>query len=52
MIQGKSTQGLLTEIGIKFEVLPDYIEGASESLEAAVFHMRNTKSPYAFIVRR
>lgn len=49
---GKHTQGILTESGIKFEVLPDYIEGAKESIEAAIFHMKKFNSPYAFVVKR
>jgi len=39
-------------MNIKFEVLPDYIEGAQDSIEAALFHMKNSNSPYAFIVKR
>lgn len=33
LIQGKTMNGIITEMGIKFEVLPDYIEGARELLE-------------------
>jgi hypothetical protein len=32
--------GLLTELGLPNEVLPDYIEGAKEVVESAVFTMK------------
>lgn len=36
MVQGKTMNGLITEMGIQFEVLPDFIEGATEAVESAV----------------
>ena len=52
MIQGKTMNGILTEMGIQYEVLPDYREGAEKAVETAMYHMRNRSSPYALIVRR
>eukprot|EP00826_Nyctotherus_ovalis_P012678 TRINITY_DN13372_c0_g3_i2.p1 TRINITY_DN13372_c0_g3~~TRINITY_DN13372_c0_g3_i2.p1 ORF type:complete len:306 (-),score=95.68 TRINITY_DN13372_c0_g3_i2:136-1053(-) len=52
MIQGQKTEPILTAAGIKFGVLPDFIEGAEEALEKAVEHMKTNKAPYAFIVKR
>ena len=44
--------GLITEMGIQFEVLPDFIEGAQEAVENAVFNAKKRKTPYALIVKR
>lgn len=44
--------GLITEMGIQFEVLPDFIEGATEAVEAAVHSAKKRRSPYALIVKR
>ena len=52
IIQGKCMNGILTEMGIQYEVLPDFIEGATQSVESAIFHMQKRSSPYALIVRR
>lgn len=52
IIQGKCMNGILTEMGIQYEVLPDYIEGATQSVESAIFHMKNRSSPFALLVRR
>lgn len=32
--------GMLTEMGLKSRVLPDYEEGAMEVLDSAVHHMK------------
>lgn len=52
MVQGKVMNGLLTEMGIQFEVLPDYFEGVQESIETAIHTIQRKKSPYAFVVKR
>lgn len=52
IVQGKCMNGILTEMGIQYEVLPDFIEGATQSVESAIFHMQKRSSPYALIVRR
>jgi phosphonopyruvate decarboxylase len=44
--------GMLAEMGLQGEVLPDYSEGAIEVLDAAVHHMKTRQSPYALIVKR
>jgi len=43
---------MLTTCGIQYEVLPDFIEGARESIAAALQHMSTRKSPYALLVKR
>ncbi len=40
LVSGKRMNALLTELGIPYEVLPDYIEGAAEALETAFFTMK------------
>jgi phosphonopyruvate decarboxylase len=52
LVQGKVMNSLLTDVGISYEVLPDYEEGAAAALDLALFHMKNRGSPYAFLVRR
>jgi phosphonopyruvate decarboxylase len=50
LVMGKTMTGILTEMGIQYEVLPDYIEGAAEAVESAVYTARKRNTPYAFIV--
>ena len=52
VVQGKVMNSLITDVGISYEVLPDYEEGAAAALDLALFHMKNRGSPYAFLVRR
>jgi len=33
--------GFLTEMGIQFDVLPDYLDGAREVLDSAIHHMHS-----------
>lgn len=35
--------GIITEMGIQFEVLPDFIEGATEAVESAVHSAKKRK---------
>lgn len=44
--------GFLTEMGVPFDILPDYLEGAREVLDSAVYHMSTRSTPYAIIVKR
>lgn len=37
--------GIITEMGVNFEILPDYIEGAEEALESAVFNAKKRNCP-------
>lgn len=50
--QGQATPGLLAALGIPFQPLPDYIEGAAQALLTARQHMKTTKAPYALLVKR
>jgi phosphonopyruvate decarboxylase len=52
LVQGKAMASMLTTCGINYEVLPDFIEGARETIAAAVQHMNTRKSPYALLVKR
>lgn len=44
LVQGKRMNGILTEMGLQYEVLPDYIEGAAEALDAAFYNMKHRYS--------
>jgi phosphonopyruvate decarboxylase len=52
IVQGKVMSSLLTDMNIQFEVLPDYIEGARESVETALHYLERRQGPYAFLVKR
>jgi len=52
VLQGKLTPGLLTTMGVPYDILPDYAEGAFEVLEKAYETMEKTKAPYALLVRK
>lgn len=52
LVQGKTMNGLITEMGIQFDVLPDYIEGATEAVETALHSAKKRKQPFALIVKR
>jgi hypothetical protein len=43
---------LLDTLGIPFSPLPDYIEGAKKTLNAAKLYMKTHSSPYALLVKR
>lgn len=45
IVQGKTMNGLITEMGINFEVLPDYIEGAQEAVESAIYNAQKRNCP-------
>lgn len=51
-VQGKIMSGLLTDLGVTYEVLPDFEEGAAAALDVALHHLNNRGAPYAFLVRR
>lgn len=51
-VQGQATPGLLAALGIPFQPLPDYIEGAEQALSTAKQHMDSVKAPYALLVKR
>ncbi|XP_052234540.1 phosphonopyruvate decarboxylase-like isoform X1 [Dreissena polymorpha] len=50
--QGKTTPGLLAALGIPFQPLPDYEEGAGLVLQSARHYLDSHKGPYALLVRR
>lgn len=52
VVQGQATTGLLAACGIPFQVLPDYIEGAEQTLYTAIKHMEVTNGPYCLLVKR
>ncbi|XP_014677483.1 PREDICTED: phosphonopyruvate decarboxylase-like [Priapulus caudatus] len=51
-VQGHVTPGLLASLGIPFQPLPDYHEGAVQALEMARQHMISAKGPYCLLVKR
>ena len=50
--QGKVTNDLLEVMGIKYEILPENFEEAKPLIENAFRYMKETKCPFAFIVRK
>jgi phosphonopyruvate decarboxylase len=52
LVQGPLTPGLLREMGVPYDILPDYAEGAFDVLEKAYKTMEETKGPYALLVRK
>lgn len=51
-VQGQATPGLLAALGIPFQPLPDYEEGAELALQSARHYMDLSKGPYALLVKR
>ena len=52
IVQGKVMSSMLSDMNIPFEVLPDYIEGARETIDTAVHYLRKRQGPYALLVKR
>lgn len=52
LLQGALTPNLLKEMGVPFEILPDYAEGAFSVLEKAYSYMEKEKSPFAILVKK
>jgi len=52
LLQGQLTPGLLDEMGVPYEILPDYAEGCFQVLEKAFKHMEETQSPFALLVKK
>lgn len=50
--QGKVTNKLLEVMGIKYDILPENFEEAKPLIENAFQYIKETKCPYAFIVRK
>ena len=49
---GKQMENILQSLQIKYNILPDYDEGADNSIDTAVEYMTKTKKPYVFIVSK
>ncbi len=52
VFQGKATITLLEDLEIKVEILSDKEEEAEQQIENAVSYMKETKEPFAFVVRK
>lgn len=52
ILQGQLTPGLLKEMDVPFAIMPDYAEGAFQTLEKAYETMEETKGPFALLVRK
>mmetsp|Transcript_44007 Transcript_44007/g.113775 ORF Transcript_44007/g.113775 Transcript_44007/m.113775 type:complete len:463 (+) Transcript_44007:77-1465(+) len=52
LLQGRLTPNMLTEMGIPYEILPDYAEGAFEVLNKAYDYMEREKAPFALLVKK
>lgn len=52
LLQGKLTPGLLQQMQVPYEILPDYAEGAFEVLETAYEYMEKNQAPFALLVKK
>jgi phosphonopyruvate decarboxylase len=52
LVQGAMTASMLKEMSVPYQILPDYAEGAFETLEVAYKTMEETKGPFALLVRK
>jgi hypothetical protein len=43
---------MLASLGIPFQTLPDYQEGAEQAIATAKQYMENTKGPFCLLVKR
>ena len=50
--QGEITPGLLASLGLPFDVLPDYAEGAESVLDSAIQVMKERQCPFTLLVKR
>ena len=50
--QGKITLELLNTLEIPYEVIPDSIEDAKNSLDKAINYMKNNNAPFALVVKK
>lgn len=49
---GQIQEKLLNILDIKYEILPDYNEGACELIDRAYKYMKETNKPFAFLVKK
>lgn len=52
LLQGALTAGMLEQMDVPYEILPDYAEGAFDVLQKAYTHMEKNKGPFALLVRK
>jgi len=52
LLQGALTPGMLQQMSIPYEILPDYAEGCFEVLEKAYEHLETKKGPFALLVKK
>jgi len=52
LVQGQVTPNMLKEMGVPYDILPDYAEGAFDVLERAYTYMKEEKAPYALLVKK
>lgn len=52
ILQGALTPGMLEQMSVPYEILPDYAEGAFEVLQKAYTYMEENKGPFALLVRK
>jgi phosphonopyruvate decarboxylase len=52
LVQGRVMSSMLSGMGINYEVLPDYAEGAEQAVDTAVHFLKTRNSPYALLVKR
>ncbi|CAJ1395364.1 unnamed protein product [Effrenium voratum] len=52
LLQGALTPTMLQHMGVPYEILPDYAEGAFEVITKAYAHMEKEKEPFALLVKK
>lgn len=52
LLQGALTPSMLKEMGVPYEILPDYAEGAFEVIQKAYAYMEADKTPFALLVKK
>ena len=52
VIMGDVTQKMLETMGVPFEILPDYMEGAEKAIDKAYEYMMKHKGPFALLITR
>jgi phosphonopyruvate decarboxylase len=51
-LQGAITPGMLETMGVPYDILPDYAEGAFDVLQKAYETMNKTKGPFVLLVKK
>jgi phosphonopyruvate decarboxylase len=50
-VQGQVMSSMLTDMNLQYSVLPDYIEGARDTLDLALHYMEKQNGPYVLLVK-